>query len=84
MDATLKGILSELLYVERQVGRRVRFAHSIAAEVAATGSGSRVSLSQRLWDEALGASLVVRQTLETSAGVVEVRCVQPGGAAVRA
>lgn len=68
---------------------RLRLACSIAAEVAAARTGTlgprrstrlrarRASSDQRLWDAARHAPLVTCQTVETDAGPVEVRYVQP-------
>jgi hypothetical protein len=57
---------------------RMRLACSIATQVATPEQRARrAPVDQALWDVARSAPLVVRQTIETDVGPVEVRYVQP-------
>lgn len=58
---------------------RRRIATSIAAHVSLAGAlrGRRATPDKALWDIARTAPLVALQTVETEAGPVEVRYVQP-------
>lgn len=64
---------------------RMRIATSIAAAIAPTPPGARGRRGTRdltLWDVARASPIVTRQTVETDAGPIEVRYVQPLESAV--
>ncbi|MFO0647429.1 MAG: hypothetical protein U0326_14410 [Polyangiales bacterium] len=59
---------------------RMRLATSIAAAVSPTPRGARGrrgTSDLSLWDVARASPIVTRQTVETDAGPIEVRYVQP-------